>query len=64
MKFTTIVAIASSNLPLLTSAWRLQLYRNAGYQVKIENTDDLFSHACKNLDPQFKGQTSSMHGNG
>jgi hypothetical protein len=58
MKFPTISLLAFTSL---TSAWHLQLYRNAGYQVKILDVDDIFSHDCTNLDPQLRDQTSSMH---
>jgi hypothetical protein len=61
MKLSTVAAVISFGLPSLTSAWRLRLYRNAGYQVLIEDQSDPFSHACTNLDPQLRGQTSSMH---
>lgn len=59
MKLPTLFTL----LPLasLASAWHLQLYRNAGYQVKILDADDIFSHDCTNLDPQLRDQTSSMH---
>ena len=60
MKLTLLIAA----LPALTSAWRLQLYRNAGYQVKIADESDAFSNSCVNLDAQLRGQTSSMHWEG
>ena len=61
MKLSTVAAVISFGLPSLTSAWRLRLYRNPGYQVLIEDQSDPFSHACTDLNPQLRGQTSSMH---
>ncbi|KAH6698265.1 hypothetical protein BKA61DRAFT_682645 [Leptodontidium sp. MPI-SDFR-AT-0119] len=64
MKPTTLTTFLALTLACLTSAWHLRLYRNPGYQVLIEDKSDFFSHGCTNLDPQLRGQTSSMHWEG
>lgn len=63
MKSSTVAAILAFGLPPLASAWRLQLFRNTGYQVTIEDKTDFFSTSdpvCIDLATDLRGQTSSM----
>lgn len=50
-----------SLLPSLSSAWRIQLYREPGYQVKIVDHSDVFSIPCQNIATDLNDQVSSLH---
>ena len=47
--------------PYLGYAWRIQLYRNPGYQVLILDKSGEFTQGCQNIDPALNDATSSLH---
>ena len=55
-------ALFIAALPL-ASAWRLQLYKNAGYNTEIEDRSGSLSQPCKTLSAANRNQASSMKWN-
>ncbi len=47
--------------PYLGSAWRIQLYREPGYQVLIVDESGAFDAECQNLPADLNDRTSSLH---
>ncbi|KAK9349980.1 hypothetical protein V1523DRAFT_127790 [Lipomyces doorenjongii] len=58
LNLATSLLLAS--LPL-ASAWHLQRYRNAGYQVLIVDRKGTNGQPCANLPADLNDQVSSMH---
>lgn len=57
--FSGITALLMA--PAFSSAWRIQLYREPGYQVKLVDHTDYFSLGCQNLPSDLNDKVSSLH---
>jgi hypothetical protein len=61
---STLLAIALTLLPPTAHAWRLQLYRDAGYLNRVEDRSGTLGQPCKNLPAPYDNSVSSMKWDG